>query len=369
LVRRSEARGGMADEAVSTNLSQATIPIRNLYFLLCYAWNHFHEGQIVSVDVVDSPELSDLLAKVLVGGIRHLLRRGIDRSYATDRDDTSRIRGRILVTPTIERTLPARAQAHCEFDELTSDVLHNQILKTTVDQLSKTEPLDPTLRTELRDIYQRLPEVHTIRIHRLTFRTVQLGRKNAFYAFLMNVCELVHDALLPEERTGGYRFRDILKDQLKMARVFQEFVYNFYRLEQDQFKVSSDRIAWDATSIDEASKAMLPSMLTDVSLRSSERTIVVDTKFYTETFQNFYGSETVRSSHLYQLFSYLKNLENRGGHDANAEGLLLYPTVSKPAKWQAEIQGHNIRVVTLDLSLTWREIRRNLLLLLEKAMR
>ena len=71
----------------------------------------------------------------------------------------------------------------------------------------------------------------------------------------------------------------------------------------------------------------LPTMRTDVSLRSMHRTIVIDTKYYRQTLSRYLGNEKIRSDHLYQLFAYLKNLEGRDDPDSRAEGVLLYPTV------------------------------------------
>ena len=53
------------------------IPIENLDYLFCYAWNRLDEGRVVDVGRVESPELVDLFAKVLLGGVEHVLRRGI----------------------------------------------------------------------------------------------------------------------------------------------------------------------------------------------------------------------------------------------------------------------------------------------------
>jgi|GEM_PF-3543589 len=41
------------------------------------------------------------------------------------------------------------------------------------------------------------------------------------------------------------------------------------------------------------------------------------------------GQSSVHSVHLYQIYAYLRNLERRGGPDAQAEGILLYPAVSQ----------------------------------------
>ncbi|MBN2439660.1 MAG: hypothetical protein JXL20_13790 [Deltaproteobacteria bacterium] len=54
------------------------IPIQNIYYLLCYAWNRLEERDIVDVTGIDSTNLADLFAKVLIGGVGHLFKRGFD---------------------------------------------------------------------------------------------------------------------------------------------------------------------------------------------------------------------------------------------------------------------------------------------------
>ncbi len=49
-----------------------TIPILNIYYLLCYAWNKLDEGEVLSLQIEDDAPLADLLfrlwAKVFTGG-------------------------------------------------------------------------------------------------------------------------------------------------------------------------------------------------------------------------------------------------------------------------------------------------------------
>src|SRR5207237_3898447 len=131
--------------------------------------------------------------------------------------------------------------------------------------------------------------------------------------------------------TSNFRFVDVLRDERKMAHVFEDFVRNFYRVEQNHYHISRDRIAWDLTaepSSDDAAR-LLPRMETDVTLRSSTRTLVIEAKYYRETVAQRYGGEALHSHNLYQLFSYLKNLETRVGPDTQAEGMLLYPKLGR----------------------------------------
>lgn len=341
-----------------------SIPVQNLYYLFCYAWNRFNEGQACEVGTTESPDLTNLFAKVLINGTHHLLRRGLDRGYIVYEEDTACLRGRIVFGDTLKRNLLRQAKAHCAFDELSHDVVHNQVLKTTLAGLAQIEQIDPDLRDELRRLCWVLEGIHTTRISKRTFRQIQLHRNNAFYDFVIRVCELVFDSMLPEGNTGRFRFADILNDELKMGLVFQDFVRNFFRLEQSDFSVKSDRIRWDADADDTQQLELLPSMLTDVTLRSPERTIVIETKYYRKTMQEHHGRTTIRSENLYQLFSYLKNFEALEGPDEQAEGILLYPSVGRSLDVRYTIQGHPVRVCTIDLNQHWRKIHDDLLTLI-----
>jgi 5-methylcytosine-specific restriction enzyme subunit McrC len=197
------------------------------------------------------------------------------------------------------------------------------------------------------------------------FARVQLHRNNGFYRFLLHVCELCFFALLADERHGDYRFKDFIRDEVRMRQMFEDFIYNFYRLEQNEFTaVSGERFAWDTSYLDQAARALLPEMGTDVYLESSSRKIVIECKFTPNVLQENRGKLSAQSEHLYQLFAYLKQLEGRGGNDKHCEGLLLYPTAAHSVDFVFDTQGHSIRVVTLNLRVAWKDIKAQLLSLL-----
>jgi 5-methylcytosine-specific restriction enzyme subunit McrC len=175
------------------------------------------------------------------------------------------------------------------------------------------------------------------------------------------VCELAYEYLLPEEGGYGSKFPDILKDEIRMSTIFENFVRNFYRLEQRKFKVSRDVIYWDAAADDPSHSTFLPVMLTDVSLRSANNTIIIDTKFYAKALVEYMGGTKVWSTHLYQLYAYLRNLESRPGPDRFAEGVLLYPVVDQILDLRYNIAAHSVRVATIDLNSDWRTIHTRLL--------
>ena len=341
------------------------IPIQNLYYLLLYAWDRLEEGQVVQVEDLGQKEVADLLARVLESGTRRVLKRGLDRSYADREEATARLRGRILFSPSIRRILLPQARAVCRFDELTPDVLTNQILRTTLGRLSRVETLDESNRQKLRLLHRQMDGVREVAVTKSSFQQVRYHANNAFYRFLLNVCALVHENLFMEKRGGGYKFRDFVRDEVQMAALFEKFLFNFYLRECADYSVKRDILRWEAVAELVRGPGRLPVMKTDVTLRTRERTLVIDAKYYREALVSGQGVPAFRSSHLYQMFAYLKNMERNGGADARADGLLLYPAVQDGFDHVYRLGNHRLRLATVDLGQTWSRIHETLLALTE----
>ena len=111
------------------------IPIQNIYYLLSYAWNKLEESRIVSVKAETCDTVVDLFAKVLANGMSYILRRGIDRGYTPYCEETGVLRGKIDFPTTLKRNYSSIPRVYCEYDELNYNVLHNQIIKTTIYRL------------------------------------------------------------------------------------------------------------------------------------------------------------------------------------------------------------------------------------------
>ena len=340
------------------------IPIQNIYYLLCYAWDKLEERDTVAVQPIEANQVIDLLARVLISGMAHLFKRGLDRGYIEFEEETKRIRGKINISETIKKNLLLKNQVYCHFDEMNHDILHNQIIKTTIGQLIHVDELDKKLKQELILVYRKLQDISEIKLTPKSFTDVRLNQSNFFYDFLLKICELVIDNLLISEDEGESKFRDFLQDKYVMPYLFESFVRNFYRKEQDSFVVKRETIPWLAIPLDDVSAEFLPKMQTDVSLISEGRHIVIDTKFYQEAFQQHYGKQTIRSGHLYQLSGYLSNLAGTDEKGVGFEGVLLYPTVNEEIHLAYELQGNKVTVSTIDLNQEWQQIHQNLLNLL-----
>lgn len=341
-----------------------SIPIKNIYHMLCYAWNVLEQAELVDVDTSDTDKPIDLFALILTNGINHLLRRGISLEYRDKTDVLTSLRGRIDFANSERQLLLRQGKAICQFDELSPDSLANQILKATLSRLFKSKDIDKQVRHNAGLQIKKLIEAKDIRLDRQIFRRVRIHSNNRYYRFLLHVCELIYLESLVNEKNGNYRFPDFYRDDGQMPRLYEKFIFNFYKRAQEEYQVSSERIEWDAESKDDPDLSLLPSMLTDISLRSSNHTLIIDAKYYRKTLTERFGRSKLHSGNLYQISAYLNNLEANGGNDAKAEGMLLYPVTHVQISSSYKLANKTVRIETIDLAKHWSEIEYDLLSLL-----
>lgn len=340
------------------------IPVQNIYYLLCYAWDEFSPREIVSTAAEDFPDTLHLFSHLLVLGVRNLYRRGLEAGYKTTHEPTSTVRGRILMTETILLLATRPSKLACAFDEMTSDIPTNQILKATLKRLSGEKQLGSGLRGEVRQTLSLLGGIRDVNLSDRLFHEIHLHQNNRMYSFLMTVCRFLYESTEAQEQQGQYKFRDVCKDQRRMRKIFEKFVRNFYIRRQSVFKVKSDGMKWTATARPGSDLVFLPQMRTDATLRAPHRTIVIECKYTDKLFQRWFSSDKFRSGHLYQLSTYLRNMEGSTAPDNAAEGILLYPTVSGLHLDQSyNLQGHLVRIRTLNLNQAWQSIEHELLAL------
>jgi len=348
------------------------IPIANVYYLLCYAWNKLEESETVKIDPTQSTDLINLFARVLISGVTHLLKKGFDRGYLAHSEETKVLRGRIQFQPTLKRGLLFRGHAHCEFDELSYDVLHNRILKTTLSRLTRADGIDAFNREQLIEHWHNMAEVGTVDLSSQVFGKVQLYRNNHLYDFLLRVCELLFANLLPTEKAGSWRFRSFLQDPKQMAALFEQFVRNFYKREarlvftSGHVAVGREDISWKFATDRLESARLLPKMQTDVCITTSSRKLLIECKYTSDPLEaeRYEGTQKLISGHLFQVNSYLDNLPDSDVNNS-CEAILLYPMAKRPMEAEfRRSKGQKVSIRTINLFQEWKGVSRDMLLLI-----
>lgn len=346
-----------------------SIPIRNLYYLMLYAWDQFTPGAIADVGNDVSPDLPNLLSKVLLRGSNRLIRRGLDRGYVSHTDDTKFPRGKLRLDLMTKRQTMLKGFAACDLDEFTPNILHNQILKETLRALASCMDVKKSTRHDLLRTYNKLRGVDPIRLSATVFSDVKLSKNSAHYLSLIKICELVFHSMMPDELGSGSKFNRISEDDIRMSALFEAFLLNFYRMEANVFSARSETLKWDSSTLNTDDFAYLPNMCTDITLfgqgPKSNQIIVADAKYYKKALTSGrFNKETVRSAHLYQLSTYIAHYKVKYPNK-DISGLLIYPSNKKRLRLSYELLGTPVSIVTVNLNAPWQDIHNEVLSLLD----
>ena len=320
------------------------IPIKNLYYMLSYAFHLLNEQGYKNLATEDFRNAGDLCAAILIRGISYQLKRGLGREYISETDTISAIRGKIEITESIKNQSMIRSQMVCTYDEFSVDSPLNRIIKSTVMVLLKAD-ITPQRKKDLRKLMVYFADVSVVDVHSINW-AVKYNRNNQTYRLLVTICQLVIKGLLQTKSDGSVKMMDFLDEQ-RMCRLYEKFILEYYKKHYyPQITARASQIDW---ALDDGIGTMLPTMQSDIMLSCNDKTLIIDAKYYAHTTQVQYDVHTLHSNNLYQIFTYVKNKANQGGE---VSGMLLYAKTDEEVYPNNEYQmsGNKITVRTLDLN-------------------
>ena len=337
-------------------IKHKSILIKNIYYMLSYAFAVLDQGDYEEIATEDFDNIHNLFAAILSKGINRQLKQGLYREYLNSKENVVVARGKINVPGTIQNKLARKHILNCEYDELSENNLMNQALKTTVVLLLWHAKVNAEYKNELKKEMLLFSNVDTVDPSEIRWSNIRFQRNNNAYRMLIGLCRLIFDGMLLTTDSGEYRLATFLNKQ-SMSWLYEKFILEYYRNEHKELCVSSSQIPWN---LDDDKNNMLPIMQSDIMLNSNDKTLIIDAKCYETSTQSRYDSTTIRSAHLYQIYSYVKNYDK--DRTGNVSGMLLYAKTDEetPPSGIYSMDGNKIMVRTLDLNCDFTEIRKQL---------
>ena len=354
------------------------IPIKNVFYMLCYAWDVLPIKDDIKVGSEDISDAYNLLARVFSYGVGRLIRSGFHRAYVEREEDLSTLKGKILINESIRLVTQQKKKLVCSYDDYSTNEIFNQVLKYTIDSLISNPDVSESTKRTLKK--QRLffegiksePPLKSTR-HKLI-----ISKNNAIYRLLISIVYMLYDNTMVNEENGRTVFKDFFR-QDQMHKVFELFLLNFYAIHLDKrtYKVHAPKINWH---IDSNAGEIWGGLFDVVENPGDRRTDIVienkslnlqlifDAKYYQKTFVEGYMSSSdnsIRTSHLNQIRGYLLDSEFAG----KKFGALLYPMVNNDLRNGSvlAIQGTPIAIKTINLNDAWQNIESDLLAFVAKT--
>ena len=337
-----------------------SIYIKNIYYMLSYAFQVLKQSNFDEVAGEEFENAQDLFAAILAKGIARQLKQGLHRTYITENETLSVIRGKLDMSGTIRNRIKRQTKPCCVFDEMSVNNTFNQILKTTVHFLLRAEGVKPDRKSALKKILVFFDGIELIDPFSIQWKQLQYSRNNRSYELLMNICCFILDGMLQTTESGDYKMAAFSDEH--MARLYEKFILGYYKEHHTYLsEVRAAQVKWDIIGDNDVSLIrFLPVMQTDVMLRLKDKILIIDAKFYGKTLQHRFDKYTLHSGNVYQIYSYVKNQDVK--HTGNVGGLLLYAKTDEEItpNGMVNIGGNWIGAATLDLNVDFRIIAEQL---------
>ena len=331
------------------------IPIKNIYHMLSYVFYELQKKGYESLEVEEFDNIFDLYSEILILGMNKQIKRGIEKSYIEHEKQTPLIRGKMNITKSI-RSYIKQKQVICQYDIYDSNTIKNQIIKTTLYHLLKTD-IKSIRKNKIKKIIYYLNDIELIDINKIKWN-FRYNRNNQTYILLLNICYLIINGLLQKDEKGENKLISLAEDN--MPRLYEKFILEYYKREHPKIKTSSMQIKWQ---VDDEFDLFLPVMQTDITLSQENKILIIDAKYYKHTLQEHYETKTIHSNNLYQIFTYVKNKEEElKDEEHTVSGMLLYAKTDEKdyPDYTYNMSGNKISTKVLELNVDFKEIKNQL---------
>lgn len=333
------------------------IPIQNIYYMLSYAFQTLQAENYKDLAAENFHNTAELCAAILDKGICIQLKHGLRRDYVSKSESLSTLQGKLNISESIKTQTMLKKQMICTYDEFSTNIQFNQIIKSTVLLLLKAN-ITNSRKKSLRKLLLFFSDVNEIDLHFVNWNQ-QYNRSNQNYQMLIGMCYLVYKGLLTTQNNGTTKLMDFFDGQ-RMCRLYEKFLLEYYRKEHPELTANASQIAWQ---LDDTENQMLPRMQTDIMLSKNNNILIIDAKYYSHMTQQQYGIHTLHSNNLYQIFTYVKNKEfELRNYEHTVSGMLLYAQTDEDIipNNTYHMSGNQISVLALDLNQDFSKISRTL---------
>ena len=330
----------------------ANIIIKNIYYMLSYAFQALHSTGFDNVASEDFDNIHDLFAAILSHGVGVQVKRGLHRDYVRNEETLAGLRGQINVAETIKHQTQSHGKLVCSYDDFSPDSPYNQILKSVMLLLLRHGNVKTENKKALHKALLYFSEVTEVTPAEIRWDSLKFHRNNSSYRMLMGICRLVVKGLLLTTEKGTYKLSTWLQGE-EMYQLYEKFVLSYYLAHHPEFSPKVAFINWDITDGEKSS--YLPLMKSDIYMQCGEKIMIIDTKYYQHTMQknSLYDSRKYISGNLYQIYTYVKNADK--GVTGNVAGVLLYAKTDETVTPDEDmiIGGNRISLKTIDLNCDW----------------
>ncbi|MCY4044738.1 MAG: hypothetical protein OXE99_06630 [Cellvibrionales bacterium] len=340
------------------------IPVNNIWFLLFYASDMMQHTGKAKVDIEEAPDqVIDLIAEMLLRKVERRLKGGMTIQYIEKHEILNQVKGRINFYETEVKALSLQAKISCRYTDLTTDIPRNRYIRHALETIVHLVE-DPMQERRARLLVRQFREYGVLGKPptKKIIMQEKLGRFDIEDKGMLDAAHLVFDMALLNEKSGPNGLFSPEEALPYVRKLFPRALAGFYHhsLRHTGWQVDTEaNYEWEIEALDNAQLTPIEDIGCDVALHHEARgeSYLIDAKF-----QSILTDEgKINRYDLYPLFTLLTTQSRTGKFHRKSRGLIVRPAIGNFARETFAIKGCEIRLCTVDLAASAKDIRNQLL--------
>lgn len=198
------------------------IRIENAFKFMSMSYPDLKESWFKDTDIVKAKTIEDVYAITLCKVVEILNKRGLYREYIRREDvELSTPKGKINLDKSISNQTTHKGTLICSYDEFSEDIIHNQIIKSTLFKLLRNKNISKELVVLIQKTLNMLNGISIIDVNTVDIKRVRYNNSNIRYKTAIKLCKYMNN-LEYISKISEYNFED------KLYTLFCNSIYLCY---------------------------------------------------------------------------------------------------------------------------------------------
>lgn len=275
----------------------------------------FKEGTVADLCAHDMP-LFEILMRQFLDHVGDIVRKGIARTYVSQRNNLVFLRGKLQLAEHIRRNASDQSRLYCEFDEYEIDRPVNRLIKGALEIVNRLTQ-DVTNQQRCREFLFWFDQAPGTINSKMDFRAVQQDRLIQHYEPAMPTCRLILEGLNPLTQEGDRRAVSVL---FPMNQVFESYVSAKLGQSLRNWRISARVRGQALVEMHRGSKIF--KLVPDLEFHRGKERVIADTKWKLLDRNARSEKYGISQADIYQLFAYSRKYLST---QAQRRVILIFP--------------------------------------------
>lgn len=291
--------------------------VENTWNMLQYLYDELRGKKFVNFDISNVDTIDNLYALVIARWCSNIAREGLYKEYVTiEGEELTSPRGQIDVQQSIVLQTRSRGTLVCNYDEFSSDVYLNHILKGALQYLLFDRNVAEWIKTELQKTMMMFNGVSYVDLAFVKWKTIKYDNGNIRYKHLVEVIR----TLIMEQKLAR---QGQIDDNIRTFLLFKKQLFKWIKMnyKDDLVTVFEEPFTLDNEPLFEYKINRTQKLIV---ISTDKKALILCVRLQTELVLE---DTTLGRKHMEELVKYIQDYCT--DHKVNASGCIIYVNTDK----------------------------------------